>query len=456
MFESHSAVTQRDTVARALPLVGLGTGLGVDAGEAPEPVDHSIADAGRAALEGMTEEERNRSFTDLETDDDDGDGDGADPARRPAAPADDDSPYADGEPILRETDGAEWNGESQRWMLNGKFVEGAAPEGWTKPAAAAPAKPVAKAAVAKAGDPDPDAATKPVKVTLPGIADRGEEDIEVEVDAELAQRIQRLKNDGMRAKQYTARQAELDAREAQMDAYAQELEVDPIGFHINKMPAAQQLEVARALLIDHLEALAPDIERLSDPNERMKALRDLGGKVKQSSDRLTKQRAVALEVKSILRAVDVIVPEGTDEATASLFIADARRDLAAAADRGEPVTSETVKRLLARRITLYGFDKPTPRPAAKPAAPLAARPVTDRARDIAARRPLAADATAAQTRVRRTQTARSAAQRIAPAGAGAAPTQAPALPDDAHADIATLTKALRGRGLPQSWQERGE
>lgn len=406
----------------------------------------SIAKAGEELLSKLTPEERERPFGGQEPDDEGGE---------QPAPAEAATEVGDAEPIVRETDGAEWNGEAGRWVLDGKFIAGEAPEGWVKPAVpAAPAKPAAKPE--KVTDDEP--APKAIKVTLPGIADRGEEDIEVEVDEEIAGRIQRLKNDGLRRKAYDERMADVQTREAKLEGYEQELEVDPIGFHLNKLSPDQQIEVARALVIEHLDALQPEIEKwLDEPAERHKQRADIKDTLRKSGERLSTAQRVREHARAIVSAAEQLVPEHVDPETARAFMADARRELAEAASAGERVSPETVATLLTRRVRLYGFDKSPARSAApKKGSPAEsgepeARPVSDRAREVAARKPTKADAAATQARIRRAQVARAAASRVAPVGAGAAPVQVPALPPEAEADVASVSKYLRQQGLPESW-----
>lgn len=419
---------------------------------APATPDNPIAAAGEEYLASLTEEQRNAPLAGLD-DDDEPTG-----TTTPAAPAPAEAVTDVGEPITRETDGAEWNESAERWQLGGKFVAGEAPTGWEAPAVAAPpagapaptvAAPSDSAASAEAG----------VKVTLPGLPERGEEDIEVEVDPEIAKYIQRIKNEGLRAKEFQARRTQLDGQQAQIEAYEQEMSIDPIGFHLNKLPADQRLNVAQALLVEHLDELLPVIDQLRDPAVRMAAMRELAAGQKTTQTRLAESRRVSADVRAVVRAAEQLIPDGTDDATADLFIADARRDLANAADQRQVVTPQTVKQILTRRMALYGFDKPAaaPKAPAAPVVPVApaiptARPATDRARDIAARRPVGQDAAAAQTRIRRTQGNRAAAARVAPVGAGAAPTQRPVVPPEAETDIESMSRHLRKTILPgQGW-----
>lgn len=320
-----------------------------------------------------------------------------------------------------------------------------------------------KDAKAKEAAGDDDDAPTMVKVILPGQTARGEEDLEIELDAndtEVLDRIRRLKNDGLRAREYTDRREALEEREARMEAYADELEVDPISFHLNRMKPEQQLEVARALIVEHLDALAPDIDKfLEDPRARGDARIKMRDDMKASGERLTQARDVKAMAQRCIRAVEKLIPEGTDDDLVTDFTADARSILAAAASKGERVNPQTVPALLARKIKLYGFDKkaakPQPKALAKPAAnePPKARPLSDKAREIAGRKgPVTEALDKQQSRIRRTQAARRAGSRIAPAGAGTGSSRAPDVPAEAEQDVASMSRHLRGQQLPETWQ----
>lgn len=437
--------------------------------------DESIESAGRRYLEGLPPEDRARPFQE-------------EPEDRPA-PAEaatevddeiEDEASAD-EPVVRDDDGAEWRkvGGSWRWVLEGKFVEGEPPEGWTAPVAAAPAAATkatsekGKGADAKAKDGQ--AAPKLAKLTLPGERDRGEEDIEVEVDEELAERIRRMQKGGLRRQAFERRKAELDARQSEMDAVSLELEQDPVGFIVNQMTPERRLEVARALVVEHLPELAPDIEKwLDNDGTRQEERVTLRDRMSESNRRLDHARQARAYAQKCMAAAEGLIPEDIDDDVAQEFMTDARRVLHEAAKAGTKVTPDNVKELLARRVRLYGFDR-TRRPAAPRARDTSstsasssrgrdvrdgvddtptARPVTDRARQVAEQgRPTRAEAQAAQDRIRRVQRARTASQRQAPAGAGAGPVEVPVLKPEDEADVRTASKALRQRGLPESWTQ---
>lgn len=451
-----------------------------DAGDAerggkPKKEPETISGAGKRFLDGLSEEDRTRPFEgELEETDDDA------PVDRQRAAVREGDEEGDGEDdgddvIGRDSDGAEWKkvGGSYRWVLDGKFVDGEPPEGWVKPADTkrdTPAdtttgKPAADKEKGRDTAPDPDA-PKLEKITLAGEKDRGEEDIEVEVDADIADRIRRAQNGALRRQVFERRQSALDQRQAAMDETELALAEDPVGFIINQVTPERRLELTRALLAEHLPELAAELEQwLENDGVRQEQRVKIRDRMKDSADNLSKARKARAYVKSVMDAVQKLVPEDTDDERAQDFIVDARRTLADLSDKGIAVTPENVKQHLARRLQLYGFDQPRRQtPPRRPDADRSAkdpkdtaRPVSDRAREIADRRPSSKAAAAKeQDRVRRVQRARAASQRQTPAGAGVAPVEQPVLRPEDETDVRTASKALRKKGIPESWTGAGK
>jgi hypothetical protein len=420
-------------------------------GEEPQ----SVADASRAFLAGLSEQDRDRPFTDLDDDNEDDNEDEARLQRRRESDGADADEEEEDEPITRQEDGAVWkkHGKTWRWVLeDGTVAEGEAPEGWEPPAAAAPPP--------KPRDQQPAARKAKVqKIQLAGEADRGEEDIELEVeDPEVAERLSRLQKQAMRRKDYERRREAIETRAAELDAIELEIDQDPVGFIIGKLPDGRRLEVARALLIQHLPELQQDVDALLDDEaERLRRQLALNKNMTQSQQRLEQAKAVRAHARKCMAAAQALIPEDVEQDVADEFLADARQIFAQAAQAGTRVTPENAKELLARRLKLYGFDQSRRAPRTRTGSGQgdrdqrrpAARPVSDRARDIADRRP--AGASASNDRLRRVQLSRTAASRQAPAGAGAAPATVPVLKPEEETDVRTASKALRQKGLPQTW-----
>jgi hypothetical protein len=403
---------------------GDGDGDGDGAGGSSGDLD--IAAVGRAILADIPIEEQQRQLSekvdDGAVDDDDLEFDGGEGEGKPAKPA---KP----ETVPTDSEGAE--------ATKGGKKAPAAPAAGKKPAPAAEGEGEFK------------------KVTLKGLAERGEEDVEIEVDEELANRIGRLQNDAMRATDYKARRAELEDREAMFEARIEALEADPLAFIMQRIPVDKQIEIAKLLVTEHLEAINADIEALQDdPAAQQRQRVALRDRLKTSEGEAAQRQEVKTYAAKCIRAVESLIPEGIDDDMAADFMRDARQELAALARSGTPVTPEKIPELIAKRVKLYGFDKPAAAaPARKPAAPAqaaapVARPGSDKAREIASRKQSPA---ATQSRILRTQTARNAGSRVAPVGAGAGPTSMPAEDGDADLDIASMSKTLRQRGLPDSW-----
>jgi len=423
----------------------------------PVPAEHStVGAASKAFLASLTPEQMGRSLKgpdDVEKAQDVAT-DAADLSFEP--PAGDATTATDGaeeappvDPITRE-DGAVWDETAERWKDRaGKFVEGAAPEGWVKgePAAATDGAPAAEA--------------EAKVITLPGFQERGEQPIEIDVtDPEVAERLQRLAKDGLRRNEYIARSAKLEARQAEIEEFERAIDMDPTGFLLGKIPTEGQLEVARGLILEHFETLRPEIEKWYENGEERERNRVvLRDRMREASDRAHVESQKLAYAREIMGSVHALVPETADDATVRQFMADVEFDLIQAARRGDRVSPETAPRLVEHRLRLYGFNgsqQPTPEsstvapsaPAvpsngsATPSAP-PARPVSDRARAVAQRAagPTTEEARAAQDRVRRAQASRRAAAAIPPAGVGAATVQAPVIPADA--DIRTASKLIR-------------
>jgi hypothetical protein len=418
-----------------------------------------IAAAGKAFLAGLSADQANAELPDPDV------GDDLDAAAEEGA-----APEGATAAITRE-DGASWKVELGRWVdASGKMVAGEPPEGApTKAAAPAPV-----ADVAAESEPDAEGTEEPTgewqKVTLPGLAESGETDLEIETDdPAIIERINRLKKEGLRRAEYNKRLAALEEQHSELAAVTDTLDADPVGFIVNQLTPERQLEVAQALLVERFEDLVPLINRFAEaPEARHEERVTLRDKMRDSERELATTRQHRELATKCIRAAESLIPEGTDEAVASDFISDARQILAAAAKSGTTVSPDAVPQLLARRVELYGFKKDVASPPvsdrgtapAKPAAaapvvppkkePPAARPLTDRAKEVAARAPATEDARTAQARLRRTQERRAAATRVAPTGVGTAPVQVPVLKPEDQVSIKAASRAIRAK-IGSNW-----
>lgn len=335
----------------------------------------------------------------------------------------------------------------------------------------------AKTAEEPPAEPEKPAIT-PEKIVLKGLSERNEPDIPLEIDdPEVATRIKRLQNDGMRRATFDEAMKDVDSRSAELLAIEDALKEDPVAYTLAHIGPDRQLELARALLLDHFDALEPDIADLSaDPAARHKLRADLKDRLHRSGDVLRASMDRQTRANQIFAKVKALVPDSVPPDEARLFLADAERDLVAEVKAGRPVTPENVAQVLARRVQMYNYataqnaipaatngngvsNGASPGPGGKAgdgvpprtnASPATVRPVGDRAKELAAKREVAR---LAQERIRRAQSARRTASRVAPPGAGAGAVSMPAVP--ATADIREASKAIRralapGGGWPTS------
>jgi hypothetical protein len=409
----------------------------------------TFADAGAKFLSTLTPEQRETEFPGLDDTDDlatQGDDIDQDIATEGAQP----------DPITRD-DGATWNVEAGRWKnTDGSFATGTAPEGAPSKRAPVAATP-APVAAATADD------EQWVKVKLPAIVD-GEEALEIETaDPAIVKRLAQLSTDAGRGRALQKRIAALDQQQAEFQEIDDALSTDPVGFVLRQMSPERRVEIGRAILLEHFDELANDVATYqNDPTARANERLHLRDRMTETSGQVTQQRQLRDHATKCIRAAEGLIPDGTDDDAAGAFIADARRDLADLASRGQRVTPDTVPQLLARRAQMYGFShaaapapasSSSPAPAASSAAP-AARPISDRARDVASRVPDKQAAERAQSRIRQVQANRNAATRVAPAGAGAAPVQVPILPPEAETSVKAASKHLRAKGFGSRWHGR--
>lgn len=340
----------------------------------------------------------------------------------------------------------------------GRFVKAETSEPATE---AEPAtEPVAEAAPeGTAPAPEPEATTEeeaPAEdeapkhvVTLKGQAERGEADLDLDVGSpEIAERLARLQNDGMRRKDYTERLAALQTRSDDLAEVEAVIQSNPVGFVLREMTPERRLDVGRAILAEHFAELRPEIEHyLTDPSR----LYDLRLRARDQADAASVEAKRTVEANRqaarILAATEALVPDGTSEDIRVRFVRDAERDLVEAAHRGVPIAPDALPTLLEHRIRMYGFGAVVEPP--KVVKPAVARPVADRTKAITD----AAAAKREQERLQKVQVARRNAAAIPPTGRGPVVTQQPLVPKGAT--IEEATKALLRSTKAASWSDYG-
>lgn len=268
-------------------------------------------------------------------------------------------------------------------------------------------------------------------VTLEGLSERGEDDIEIAVDSpEALERLRRLKNDAMRGRDYRTKMQEVQAKQDELADIEVAVQTNPVGFLLDMVQPDRRVEVAKALLVEHFDELQPVIETyLESPVDAVKARLAAKEQARELAKMTEAQAQHHRAARAILSATEALVPEGVDHKVAAEFLRDAERDLVDAVRSKVQVTPDNVGKILAKRIRMYGFASN-----GKDGTPqVAARTLPSKDRGT-----LTVDAAkAAQAKVKKVQDQRKAAAAIAPAGRGTVVTKAPLIPKTATIEEAS-------------------
>jgi len=294
-----------------------------------------------------------------------------------------------------------------------------------------------------------------VRITLPGDPQRDEEDLDIEVtDPAVADRLARLKNDGLRRNEFQRRMKDVTAKESEIKAIEIEMATNPVGFLLERLAPARQLDVARALIAQNFEALAPDIEKYwTDEAERKLTLAEIKESMIEARRAAEAQTAQQHQVMQVVQTVHDLIPEQAPESDAEEFRRLSLLHLEAISrERGAIIRPDEVPTLLASLRSRYGFHQTgtTATPASASAEPspatpriAVARPVGENAKALAER------AKAAQQRRKVVRAQRENAAAIAPPGAGAMPIERPKPP--AGADVKQASAWLRQHLTSNRW-----
>lgn len=284
---------------------------------------------------------------------------------------------------------------------------------------------------------DPSAA-EPKVFTLKGDSQRGESDLDLDVEGlsdEQIERLNRLANDGMRASEFRKRLGGVEEREAKVRAFTTALSQDPVNLMLDHLPQDIQLPVMKALMLANWEPMLEILRPLVDAsNLKIAQLEDRHARSNSrvNVDDLTSRELEAVRVWS---SVELMVPETASTEDRNAFLRDADRDLADEVRAGRPVTVDAVQKALERRRRQYGFQTgfqsgaPAPNgsapatpavPAVPPGPPKLAVARPKQGSDAEA---IAQRAAEQQKRTQRAQQTRTIAAAVAPAGAGALPVE---------------------------------
>jgi hypothetical protein len=197
-----------------------------------------------------------------------------------------------------------------------------------------------------------------IPALVPGEAARV---IDIE-DPELAGTIARLASGYARRQQLATIQEDVDQAREEMAQLEDALQVDPVNYVVEHVRPQIQIDLARALLAQPavFDAVVAEFGGLEGEALRQKALQI-------ENDRLTRQSQAARELsersrmrvqgRGVDRALQIIVPDDMDQATAVQLYKDMRRDVAEfiASNRGIPPKAEDLPDILGRRLAMYGI-----------------------------------------------------------------------------------------------------
>lgn len=297
-------------------------------------------------------------------------------------------------------------------------------------------------------------AAKERTVELPGLEERGEEPIDLELpDKETAVRIQRLKNDAAIGRQVKMERRAIERENEKIDVVEDQLTTDPAGFILDRVEAGTRVDVAMQLLFAPgvIEAIDEKLKEQGSENGLMTVLdnpdaqRVLKAELKSSRYELReKLRAQADERKAVRAAatkvatqIESLIPDSVEGEKRSELFNSAMNDLSERCRRLRinNLDPEDVMLLVGNKLRAAGIQTGVQRPAGNgDGKPAAKPPVTG--------------PTAEQ--IRKAQERKAGAAAAAPAGAVApAAKPRPAMPktDDGNETEAAISTIRKVGGL---------
>lgn len=369
------------------------------------------------------------------------------PVTDPAKPADDEKPVeAAAETIKYE--GWVVDAEQRLHRPDGTFAEAqeideynAAIEAENAATAAAIDTPVADAA--KPDEP----VVEPIVVKLRA---RDGAEVEIEVtDEKVAETLRTNARDGLRGEEYRRKLAQVEEHLAERRAFEAMVETNPEALILQHLPESKQVSLAVALVAKFWDQIAPDLVRFdSEPTQRITEAANAKDRINTQQREFEQRTARERYTAQLETAARVLIPEHADDDAAERFLSDAAIDLGRAVQaKGGPIDINEVRTVLARRLALYGFDKPAP------AAAVTTEGTTVTKRPIAKAVAKPTQAPTAQTvsatngqAVKAKVSAQRVAAAVPPAGAGAASIRVPAVPPGS-----TIEQASQRLKQQKSW-----
>ncbi len=362
---------------------------------------------------------------------------------------------ADGKPLVEGTEPPAGEaepapGEGEKPAGEGEPAPG---EGEKPPAEGdePPPEPTAEeAAAAAAAETPPEA----LVVTLRGLENRGEDQIEVEVaDQETYERLNRLNKGYIDAQQIKTGHDENRQKAAELTEVEDAIAIDPTGFVLEHIPEQLRSEIAMQLLFEPtvLQQIRENLAAGENPTslaeilESPDALRitqaELGKERLELREKLRthndQQKAMRANGEAIAAEIQKLIPDEITGSKRNLLFGDAMRDVKDRCDRLKLRTfdPQDVKLVVASRFREQGIDFAKPRTNGDGSSPTRAAPAPGQ--------PAAAAAGGERTGAElvKARAIKRAAAASAPAGAGAPAAQPrPKLPPTTEGRIELIRK----------------
>lgn len=206
---------------------------------------------------------------------------------------------------------------------------------------------------------DPAKPVEPKYLKLAGDAQRGEQDIELDITdlpPEAVKRLELNEQRGMRRNEYDQALTKIHKAEQDRIAFETQLTMNPVGVVMEGMKPDQQVQVAAGVLLQHWDQMAPLIQTFwNDAEARMKALTEIREGSRTMSTQVSQQIQKEQSIRSVGRVVDTLIPDGLDAITADEFRSAAWTRLNTLHSSGTLVTLENIPTHLQSLAARYGF-----------------------------------------------------------------------------------------------------
>lgn len=230
-------------------------------------------------------------------------------------------------------------------------------------------------------------------VTLRGLADRGEQDLELIVpDVETHDRINRLQNEAEVGRRVRDERQQLSRQRQQLDDVQDQIAVDPTGFVMQHLPDEHRVDIAMQLFLDPAvltkvqEQLAAQENPLSltDILDSPDNLRLMQAELRASRAELREQlrsrveerKTLAANAQKVITELDKLIPETVTGVNRDRLFQDALRDIQDRAERLnlKQLDPQDVRLIVAARFREMGIAFRGTEEGGQPARPASGQP----------------------------------------------------------------------------------